>query len=436
MFIVISIIAFSLLLFLVICDWIRAPRFCPRSLQKQIKNISIDISLGNWEEARKSLTPLLTTGKGGKEVALLDIQVLHGTNQLQTALSKTIEASRLYPEELLFRLEEGKILLQILKPLEALEAFNVCAPIIRAETDLFSFGSALLQAGFPEKCLDLIQPYLKESRSDLLLSLVGDALFALKRFQETIDVYQEAIELGSQNRHLFLQLGTAYRRFGNLSEAEKIFHELLAKDGSDIPATLELGACMQERGDYERALAMYQAGGGWKTKDPQIMTQAGICALYTKKFAHAQHYFFEALQKQTPTMQTLTYYGFALEGQQKWQQAEEAYQQLIDAYPSNPHGYRALAWMFGVGLTSTLSLEEGIRYAHIALKLKNDSISWEILSACEARVGNYPRAYQIQYALAKQDKDKEERIRRQQALRKLRKNLPLDNSQVVRSLVA
>ncbi|HEY4831349.1 MAG TPA: hypothetical protein VIH61_02195, partial [Waddliaceae bacterium] len=173
-----------------------------------------------------------------------------------------------------------------------------------------------------------------------------------------------------------------------------------------------------------------------RTKDLRLLHQAGFAALRSKKYRAAETYFFEVMQQQEPDPQTLAYYGFSLENQKKWQEAEQTYLKLIQVFPAYPQGYRALAWMFGVGLSQTVSHEQGINYAHRALKLKNDTVSWEILSACAARTGAFDKAYQIQLTLAKQDADTQTRARRQQALRTLRKKMPLGNHHVLRSLVA
>ena len=39
---------------------------------------------------------------------------------------------------------------------------------------------------------------------------------------------------------------------------------------------------------------------------------------------------------------------------------------LIRLFPNDYQGYRALAWMFGVGLSQTVSQTQGLNYAHIA----------------------------------------------------------------------
>ena len=150
----------------------------------------------------------------------------------------------------------------------------------------------------------------------------------------------------------------------------------------------------------------------------------------------AEIYFKEIIENGQISVQNYALYAYALESQQKWQEAEQIYLKLVRQYPSKPQGYRALAWMFGVGVIRIVSPEEGIGYAHVALKLISDTVSWEILSACEARAGNYARAHEIQASLIMMEKDPAVRLRRQKAMKLLRKNLPLSDHHVQRSMVA
>lgn len=436
MFTVIVLLTLLAVVFLTFCDWIRAPRFSARSIQKSLKSISQAISLNDWMRAEKELKPLIDAGKGGKESLLYIIQVLRGTNRLEEAFSLVSKAAREFPEDLLFRLEEGNILLQMKRPQEALQAFQVCSPILRGETDYCLLALAFYQVGNYPQCLELLEPWLPSTQNGEIFQLAGDALFEQKRFKESIESYSRALNLGHQTHHILTQLGHAFRRFGNLGESERIFRSLLETDPDDLLSTLGLGACMQERGHYQKALLIYQSGGAWNTQDPRLMKEAGICALKTQKFNFAEKYFFTVLQKEGPSPSILTHYGYSLEGQKKWQEAEQVYLKLVQEFPSFPHGFRALAWLFGVGLSTTLTNEQGLHFAHAALKLKNDFVSLEILSACQARAGQFTKAYQIQEALSNHDQDPSARLRRQEALRKLRNNLPLDGHHVSHSHVA
>lgn len=436
MFLTIALITIVFVIYLSIRDWIRSSRITSSFIQKNIKAASQHISLGNWEEALERLTPLIESGKGGKEVLLLHIQVLRGTHCLKEALAEVLEAARRYPEELLFRMEEGLILSELDRPKEALEAFRVCTPIMRTESDFLALSSVLNRAGYSAQAFELLEPWIKSTQNGELFSLVGDIFFERKQFQQAVHYYLRALKQGYQTHHVTTQLAHAFRRLGNLAESEKIFRKLLEKNRADILATLGLGACMQERGHFQKALLIYQSSGAWEKKDPRLLKEAGLCALRSKKFSYAAFYFRDIIRQTEPDATLLAYYALALEYQNEWQEAEQVYLKLIQLFPSCPHGYRALAWMFGVGLSQTLSQDQGLNFAHIALKLKNDSVSWEILSACEARMGHFERAYQIQMTLSAQDSGAETRSRRQQALRNLRKQLPLDGQHVIRSLVA
>jgi tetratricopeptide (TPR) repeat protein len=416
-------------------DWVYHARISTYTLQKSLKKISQAISLQDWDKAEKELAILLQNNKSNKETALLQVKVLRGTGKLQEALALIEAKSKDYQEELLFRLEQGLIFLELKKPKQALEAFKECLPILRSESDLLSYAFALHLAGCPKQCCEVLHPLLQSTRNAQVWTLAGDALHELKFFQEAIEAYNRAIKLGNASHHLCMQQGHAYRRLGNLAEAEKLFRKLLEKNPADAAAVLGIGACFQERGNYNKAFFMYQAALALE-KDIQLIQKAGYAALKCKKYRIAENYFKEILEQHQPEPLTLSYYGFCLENQRKWQEAEQTYLKLIQLFPSFPQGYRAAAWMFGVGLSQTISHEQGLNFAHRALKLKNDVVSWEILSAVCARNGNFEKAYQIQLALTKQDVDSQTKTRRQQALRKLRKKMPLDDHQVLRSQVA
>ncbi len=435
MFFTIALIILGFVSILTIHNWLKNRFiFSSKLTQKKIKKISQSLSLQNWEKSEKELAHLLKKGRDNKEIQLLQIQLLKGKGLLNAALEKAYHAGRLFPEELGFRLEEGQILLDLNLAKEALDAFEVCAPILRTETDYFYVARALKQTGRPLECLEVLAPLLKQTNNGGLAALAGDALYDCKQFPEAILHYKHALALGLETQHVKIQLGHAFRRQGNLAEAEKIFRSLLEKDSQSVDATLGLGACLQERGYHHKALFVYQSL--LSTKDLRLLTQAGFAALRAQRYSFAEKYFCELMHLRRADPQTLGYYGFCLENQKKWQEAEQVYLKLLQLFPDDYQGYRALAWMFGTGLSQTISQTHGMDFAYRALKLKNDPTSWEILSACAARTGEFERAYQIQLTLSKQDSDPQTRIRRSQILRTLRKRMPLGDTHILRSEVA
>lgn len=435
MFIVCCMITLASVLYIAFRHWIKSARLSAIAVQQTLNKISQHISLEEWDLATSKLIPLLENRKGGKRAALFEIQILRQKKAYKEAYQKVKKAAAQFPQELIFKLEEGKILLKLGQPQKALAAIEASKAIMRTEADIYAYASALLQSGYPRQAIQLLEPWLHQTEVGKLFSLAAWAHFELKDFAQTIAYYTRALELGFTSHKLLIQLGHAYRRHGNLQEAELLFRRLLEKDSMDIAALLGLGSCLQERGQYQKALLIYQSGKLWERKDPRLLLQAGICAINIGKYAFAESYFLE-LAAIDPNPKTLAYLGYAQEKQEKWQEAEKSYRRVIEEHPSNPNGYRALAWMFGVGVSTTVSEAQAINYAHIALNIAPETITWEILSACEARIGHYKRAYEIQEALSKNDQDRASRLRRQSALRKLRTQAPLTTSHVVHTLVA
>lgn len=440
MFIAIVLIILGFIGLLSFRDWICNHRLSTRDVQYLLTRISKLIILEEWREAKKLLNPLVQNSLGGKESELLQIQVLRGTKEHAKALQKAVDGTLNYPEELLFRVEEGKTYLEMEQAELALHAFQIALPILRKESDLLDFAVSYLKAGFADKCWEILEPLLTANPngkpSAACLQLAGDASLELKEYARAVNFYNNAINRGWNNRQLQTQLGTAQRHLGNYNESERIYRKILEKDSGDILATLGLGACMQERGFYQKALLIYQSGVAWSKKDPQIVLQAALCAFYAGRYGYAEKYFCEVIKTQGPTSELLSYYGYALEQQNKWAAAEQNYLEQIHIFANDPSGYRSLAWLYGVGLTTSITSDNGLICAHRAIELMPDPISWEILSACEARIGHFEAAHEIQEYLAGFDVDKEARVRRQHVLKLLRKQLPLDTQHLSRKMVA
>ena len=346
------------------------------------------------------------------------------------------DAANKEPEELLYRVEEGKVLLELGHVSKALACFQMASPILRKESERVELATAYLHAGDADHCWEILEPLLAASPRVQTLALAGETLMGKVHYAEAIFYFTLCIEKGGDTHQIQTLLGHSHRLSGNFGEAERIYRKILEKDSSDVAATLGLGACMEERGFYQRALSIYRAGKAWEKKDPRLLLQAAGCSFYIGRFYDAEEYYSQIIENKGHTPDLLAHYGYVLEMQQKWEAAENTYLKAIELFPADPKGYRALSWLFGVGLTVTLSNEEGLALAHQALSMSADLLSYEVLSAAEARAGNFEAAHQIQEYLSTLDKEPSERIRRSHLLKALRKHLPLDSGHVSRRLVA
>lgn len=410
--------------------------FSQKDLERIRKKIAEEITLGNWEAASKELKVLQDRRIFDLELALLEIQILLAAKQFQEALDLIDKYLQVYQHNFALYRQQGKIFLSLGKALDAIESFKKCQTILKEEEDWIDWTSALFQGGMVQEAWSELEEILKQTKNPRFFALAGDCQFSFGDYQQALVLYQKALENGWNNYHILSRTAHSLKNVGKICQAEACFRKILEKDPADVSATLGLGACLEAKGKYGKALLVYQRGKAWDKGEWSILRQAGICAIYTQKYDFAEVYLRESLKRASPSPQALAFLGYSLEKQERWKEAETTYLQLVQEFPEHIAGYRALAWLFGVGKSPSLSVKEGLMLAQKAVQIHADAASFEILSACEARAGNFGRAHRIQEKLSNQSNDQRSRLRRCRAMRILRKNMPLDETCIVRARVA
>ena len=429
---------FALVLFALLALFIWAKRRYPskQTLNTLLQDVSQKVAITQYDAALKQLKPLIQNHPKNEGVIVLHAQILRGTRELTAARAVLDEAIRSHPDSLRLVYERGRTALEQGVNEQALQDFQACSRIMRDENAALDLATALARTDRLSEAWEAVEPYAMESSNGRLLALAGDCQFHNKNYQLALGFYQQAQHYGWSNQQILARTGYCLKEAGNLLEAERFFRSILAYDSSDLTATLGLGSCLESRGQFDRALMIYQGGQAWDDGDPLILRQAGLCAVYSKRYAFGELYLSEAVQRGAGSPQALAFLGLCFEAQEKWEQAEKVYLELTETYPDHVAGYRALAWLYGVGLTQSLSSEQGLMVADRALQMMPDAIGWELVSACEARAGNFTKAHSIHEHLTQQAKDKPTQRRRRQAMRALRKKVPLGASDLPREFVA
>lgn len=392
-------------------------------------------SLSNWTKAEKKLSLLRAQGYKNPQLFLELASNCRKIKKFEKAFGVLEEALELYPKEKKLLVEKANLLFEMGKFEGALPIFQRNQHLL-TENDLFNFISTLMRSAKYKIACEMLEKYKNLVHSTRFLALAGDAFLQLERYSTASQFYKEALDKGWINHSVLIKQAHCLKALGKLAEAKKYFRYLLMKDSKDIASCLGLGSCFEQEGQYERALNIYQSSCKWEEKDPRLLCRAGICHNYLGQYEKARSYLLDAVNKGVESAQILTFLGYSLEAQKEWEQAEAWYLRLVEAYPQHPAGYRALAWLFGVGLSTRLSLEDGIKVAYKSIELMPDATSWELLSACEARMGNFDRAHTIQMRLSTEENDKFTRMRRQKAMRTLRNKQPLNEQLVSKVRVA
>lgn len=407
---------------------------------KLFKEIAYHISLEEWELAEKTILVLLTKKNYRYQVLLSYARVLKETDRVEEAL--------IVIEEGLLNQKEEKHLFYLEKAhcFEALKQYDKAVPLFYKSQDNFldtkdyvAFSRSLLMLFKPKEAKQVLECVKEKLVSFDQKLLMGEICFVLKDYKNTLFWLKEALELSSAfSVDLNKKIGHTYRKLQLYEEAKQCFQALIEQDPYDFEALFALGLCEEEQKNYKKALLIYQTSYLWGKRDPLLMRHGGECAFFEKNYLLAKKCFQQLLRQDKAAFQSSfiwVKYAFCLEALRDWRKAEEIYIFITKKFPYCIEGYKALSWMYGVGLSTDITLQVGLLYAKHSVQLQKDQMSLEILSACEARAGNFKKAYEIQSLLISYDNSKEEQKRRQRVLRNLRQNLPLDNEHLNRAYI-
>lgn len=418
-------------------EWWKGKHFITKQqLHKAHKNIRHLIELEKFNEAYKISQNLFFKGQRDVNTIYYHVQCLRKIESFYEAIHLIQDQSNTNQKDYRLLHEEAKIYLAQKNYKKAAKIFQSCENSLRREGDLLDYGRCLIALKQFTKAWEKLHPLLKQTQKGETFALCGDCRFQMKDFKGAYFLFKRTLEVGYRQQQVISKIGHCLRHLKEHKKAKHFFEKIIRVDSSDISATLGLGACLESEKCYEEAFNLYKNSKSWKKKDCRILRQAGICALKLNKYRLGEIYLKKSIEIGSSSLQSLIFLAYSLDFQQKWTESEQIYLTLIKKHKSNVAGYRGLAWLYGVGLSTTINAEQGILMARKSLELLPDATSWEILSACEARKGNFNEAHQIQECLSSQSLDKSTRNRRLNAMRSLRKQIPLNETQVANSLVA
>ena len=412
-----------------------------RRLRRERPQISVEdveslVELHEWEQASAALKDLAKSKWSDPKIPLLEAKVLRGTGDLQKALSCLNRALELFPDDLSLISEKARVL-HLLK--DAKSVINLLKPRLdsfQSEEDILEMASILYRSGVPDDAWNLLESSIPSSSRGQLLALAADCQFALQNYSGALVLYMRGIDSGWNNRQVLLRLGSCYAQTEQWEVAKETYQKIFEKDKEDVCAILGYGHCLQSEGKLREALLLFQRDSVWSKGSPLVMAEAGICAARLGSFEFARRYLEAAYATGLRQPKMLAFLGYTYEQLRAWGMAERIYLELVRAFRSHEAGYVGLSWLYGVGLTVRLSQAQGLQMARRAVEMRPESSTWEMLSACEARAGNFKRAHEIQEKLVVQTQDQTIKLRRRQAMRTLRKGRPLDETQVSRIAVA
>lgn len=153
--------------------------------------------------------------------------------------------------------------------------------------------------GRHQEIVDLMRPEIARLRAAaarpgqiaMLMSSQGRALLQLKRHDEALAVFREALALAPDDTSVRFQFGAALDRAGRRPEAEQAFRDLIAKDPLDANALNYLGYMLAERGGpaagLDEAVSLIQRALTVEPDNPSYLDSLGWAYFQQGKIALA-----------------------------------------------------------------------------------------------------------------------------------------------------
>ncbi|NER99779.1 MAG: tetratricopeptide repeat protein, partial [Symploca sp. SIO1B1] len=209
----------------------------------------------------------------------------------------------------------------------------------REETD------ALLQAKHQ------VEQHLAHCRPKLahrLFSNIGLLLTSTESYEESLDCYQKALELGKGNALLFFEQGTSLGNLGRHEEALKSFQKAIDLDCNYADAWRNRGDALNNLERYEEALAACNQALKIEPKNDETLNSQALSLSFLKDFDKAITAIDQAINLQPKEVLYQANRGIILARAGRYTEALADCEQAIQKDPKHESGYYGKACCYAL----------------------------------------------------------------------------------------
>jgi tetratricopeptide (TPR) repeat protein len=213
-------------------------------------------------------------------------------------------------------------------------------------------ASSLIDSGEYNEAVDLLNELLKiYPRDKKARILLGRAQIELREYPKAIDTLQSVLSSDSSSMEAQFYLGNAYQQSGDLPEAIKVFSGLLDKTPADsdesktnrLAFQQHLADCYLERGENEKAVALYQEA---VKVDPALTPQLVEAYRLSRQFDKALPLGKQEFLKNPDDIRIAVIYARTLVDSGKVKEGTDVLSKLLTSNPSNIGIYVTLSQVY------------------------------------------------------------------------------------------
>jgi tetratricopeptide (TPR) repeat protein len=168
--------------------------------------------------------------------------------------------------------------------------------------------------------------------------LLGNFYKKLKRPQDAIAAYRDALARDNEHQNALFSLALAYKDEGRLDEARVGFERARELDPRNGKVLWQLADLWMRKGDHQRAEAVITDALERKVDEHRLLLKLAESRIEAKRFDEAEHALRTALEKKPGLALAHFDLGLVYEGKGQIGKAIESYEKEL---ATNPKAYRA-----------------------------------------------------------------------------------------------
>jgi len=177
-----------------------------------------------------------------------------------------------------------------------------------------------------------------QCRPKLLYSLflkLGLFLSIAKRYEDSLDCSQQALELESSNPNAFLLRGNTLANLERYEEALESYQQVVDLDPKSVNVWVPLGATLGELERYEEALESCQKAVKFYPNSAIALENLGATLFHLKRYEEALESYQKVVNLDPKSVNGWGSLGLILEHLERYEEALESFQKLVDLDPKS-----------------------------------------------------------------------------------------------------
>ena len=167
------------------------------------------------------------------------------------------------------------------------------------------------------------------------MNSLGAIYRRLKRYEDSINILQKALDEDRQTGSVNYNLGFTYKEMGNYDDAIEAFEIVINENPSDVLAYNHLGKIYYEKKDYAKAISSYKKGLQVDQNHPILNYNLAVCYDEAKMYPEAIRCYEAALKAKPGWVDAIRDFSNLLINCQRTKEASELVHRSIELYPND-----------------------------------------------------------------------------------------------------